>query len=269
MAEPTSYTVTYDFSGFQASNPQTPLPASPLDTEFDNVATSIASIIAALANVRRSDGRIANEQVTYDSLDAQVKALLGGEHDVTIADLDPTVIALQPDAEGGVANDKLMTPLRTKQAVDSYRAFASQGAAQAGAETTTVMSPARTKDQLDALRAFASEAEAEAGTEAAKVMSPLRTADAIAALRPAFTATAELTWAEIADGDSATQTITVAGAVVGMPAVIGYPATAIQAKLLPVAWVSAADTVSIRISNVSGGALTPTAGEYTATVIGF
>jgi hypothetical protein len=68
MANPSPYTVAYSFSGFQANNPATPLPAPQLDSELGNVSASIASVISALGSVRRSDGALANGIVTYDSL---------------------------------------------------------------------------------------------------------------------------------------------------------------------------------------------------------
>lgn len=79
MAAPTSYTVIFNFSGFQASNPETPLPGSSVDGEFANVATSITSIIAALAEVRRSDGALANDIVTLDSLADEVTQKFQGQ----------------------------------------------------------------------------------------------------------------------------------------------------------------------------------------------
>lgn len=68
MANPSPYTIAYSFSGFQANNPATPLPAPQLDSELGNVSASIASIISALGSVRRADGLLTNGIVTYDSL---------------------------------------------------------------------------------------------------------------------------------------------------------------------------------------------------------
>lgn len=68
MADPTDYTPDYSFSGFQASNPTTPLPASKIDDELANVSVAIDRAVAAIKDVRRSDGALKNNIVTYDSL---------------------------------------------------------------------------------------------------------------------------------------------------------------------------------------------------------
>lgn len=68
MSDPTGYSVVYSFSGFQANNPTSPLPAPNLDNEFANIADSNASIIQALKNIRRPDGALNNGVVTYESL---------------------------------------------------------------------------------------------------------------------------------------------------------------------------------------------------------
>ena len=269
MAEPTPYTVTYDFSGFQASNPTTPLPAAELDNELDAIAASIASLIAAAGDIRRSDGHLQNGLVTYESLDAQVQTLLGGAHSVTVPDLSPTALANEGEAAAGLSNDKLMTPLRTSQQLDALRTFSSQAAAQAGAEETTVMSPLRVKNALDALRAFADQTEANAGVITDKVMSPATAKEAVRNLRPLTSATASLTWSEIADGDSAQQDITVNPCSVGDKVVVGYPAAGLTAKVIPFAWVSASNTVTLRLTNLTGGANTPPAGSYKVTALRF
>lgn len=59
-------------------------------------------------------------------------------------------------------------------------AYADQPEAEGGSATDRVMSPQGTKQYVDARRA--SEAEAKAGTDADKLMTPQRTAEAIAAL---------------------------------------------------------------------------------------
>lgn len=267
MADPTPYEVAYSFSGYQATSPADPLPAGPLDVELAALETTIASLIAALAEVRRSDGNLQNGSVTWDGLDADVQALILSVTDrVTIGDLNAGAFAAQAEAEAGVANDRIMTPLRAKQALDALRAFASQAEAEAGASNTVVMTPLRAKQQVDALRALASQAEAEAGTNNTKVLTPLRGAQQIDALRAALTATNALTWGSIAAGASADQTITVTGAVANDRVVLGLP-DGLVSGLIPFAWVSAADTVKIRIHNITAGALTPHSGAATAYAV--
>lgn len=81
MADPTTYTVTYSFSGYQATAPSDPLPASSLDNELANIATAIASLVGAVTDVRREDGALPNGIVTLDSLATEVGTRLGVEYD--------------------------------------------------------------------------------------------------------------------------------------------------------------------------------------------
>lgn len=60
MPDPTPYNVSYSFSGYQALNPNRPLPAGPLDVEFANLAVTLGETISALADVRRTDGNLQN-----------------------------------------------------------------------------------------------------------------------------------------------------------------------------------------------------------------
>lgn len=79
MANPTPYVKGYDFSGYQAANPTLPLPAQQVDAELNDVATSIGEAIAALADVRRSDGALKNLVVTTEALAVDVRSLLAGD----------------------------------------------------------------------------------------------------------------------------------------------------------------------------------------------
>ena len=77
MAAPTRYSPDYDFTGFQSANPNTPLPADKLEIELNNVELTTGEIITNLGLIQRSDGALSNGVVTYDSLNAAMKALLG------------------------------------------------------------------------------------------------------------------------------------------------------------------------------------------------
>lgn len=72
MADPTPYAAAYSFSGYQATNPADPLPGSSVDTEFFNIAESIATLVAAVKDVRRADGHLQNGSVTLNSLSSGV-----------------------------------------------------------------------------------------------------------------------------------------------------------------------------------------------------
>lgn len=69
MANPSPYVVSYSFSGFQANNPTTPLPAAALDNELANIATAIAQGGAFAETIIRPDGSLQNGVVTFDSLE--------------------------------------------------------------------------------------------------------------------------------------------------------------------------------------------------------
>jgi hypothetical protein len=75
MTNPSPYVVSYSFSGFQASNPTTPLPAPALDNELANIATAIAAVDAFAQNVIRADGALQNNIVTFDSLEVGLQLL--------------------------------------------------------------------------------------------------------------------------------------------------------------------------------------------------
>ena len=77
MAAPTRYSLTYDFTGFQSANPNTPLPADKIEIEFNNIGLSVGETITNLGLIQRSDGKLQNKIVEFDSLSDATKALLG------------------------------------------------------------------------------------------------------------------------------------------------------------------------------------------------
>jgi len=68
MADPILYTVSYNFSDFQANSPTTPLPAPKVDNEHANIATAIAALVSAVKDLRNADGTLKNGSVTFNSL---------------------------------------------------------------------------------------------------------------------------------------------------------------------------------------------------------
>lgn len=77
---------------------------------------------------------------------------------------------------------------------------------------------------------------------------------------------ATLDFANMAANGMDVQALTVTGAVVGAPVIIGAPST-IEAGLTWCGFVSAADTVTVRVHNNSGGALNPAAAVWKACVL--
>jgi len=82
------------------------------------------------------------------------------------------------------------------------------------------------------------------------------------------TATATLNFAEIAAGASEDLTITITGAAANYSVSLGLP-TAPEAGIVFTAFVSAADTVTVRATNITTGAINPASATFRATVIGF
>lgn len=83
-------------------------------------------------------------------------------------------------------------------------------------------------------------------------------------------AVASLTFPAVAAGGVQSQTVTVRGAQVSMPVILGVP-NAVQsiAGLSVGASVSAADTVTIYVKNTSGGSITPAVATWVATVLNY
>jgi len=78
MANPNPYTPSYSFSGWQSANPAKPLPAPQVDNELANISTSLNDAISALNQIRRSDGKLVNQIVTFESLDNDLRAGYSG-----------------------------------------------------------------------------------------------------------------------------------------------------------------------------------------------
>ena len=83
-----------------------------------------------------------------------------------------------------------------------------------------------------------------------------------------LSATATLDFPSISSNDTHTLTITVTGAVAGDSVFLGCPA-GLDAGLIFCASVTAADTVTVRMHNSSGGSVDPASGTFRATVIRF
>jgi hypothetical protein len=83
-----------------------------------------------------------------------------------------------------------------------------------------------------------------------------------------LSALAALDFGSIAAGATAELTISVTGAAVGDSVHLGTPAS-LEAGLIVVARVSAADTVKVRVYNSTSGAIDPASGNFRATVISY
>lgn len=79
MAQPTRYSRSYSFTGYQAANPSDPLPAQRVDAEFDAVALTTDETRANLALIQRDDGKLRNASVHPDAFDGASLLLMGSK----------------------------------------------------------------------------------------------------------------------------------------------------------------------------------------------
>jgi len=83
-----------------------------------------------------------------------------------------------------------------------------------------------------------------------------------------LTATATLNFGSISANSSANLTMTVTGAKAGDAVFIGLP-SAFEASLMAMGFVSATNTVTIKVHNASGGSVDPASGTFRATVFNY
>jgi hypothetical protein len=72
---PIRYSIGYSFSSFQANSPSASLPGQKLDIELASISDSTESLRSSIADIRRSDGKLNNNLVTFDSLAPEVTFL--------------------------------------------------------------------------------------------------------------------------------------------------------------------------------------------------
>lgn len=80
-----------------------------------------------------------------------------------------------------------------------------------------------------------------------------------------ISASASLSFGSIASNGVGTLTLSVTGAVTGKPVILGAP-SAIEAGLTWSGYVSAPDTVTVRVHNGSGGSVAPATATWTVMV---
>ncbi|MER8374428.1 hypothetical protein [Mesorhizobium sp. M1406] len=79
MPSPQKPPIAYDYVAFQQEQQQNPFPGSQLKNDLANLKKGVDETIDALADVRRSDGKLQNQSVTPDSLTPATLALITGE----------------------------------------------------------------------------------------------------------------------------------------------------------------------------------------------
>ena len=68
MTTAPTYNRLYNFTNFQTLNPTTPLPASQLDAELNQIKITLDAILQNLALIQKSDGTLANGTVGANQL---------------------------------------------------------------------------------------------------------------------------------------------------------------------------------------------------------
>lgn len=124
MSDPTDYVPDYSFSGFQSSSPSSPLPATKLDAELASISTAITNHASAIEDVRRSDGALKNNIVTYDSLSKSLQLTF----DPTNGDAVAAAIAIaQAAATAASGSASSASTSATNAATSAAAAAASAG----------------------------------------------------------------------------------------------------------------------------------------------
>lgn len=77
MSQPPAYSPSSDFSDYATANPAAPYNGANHDTEYENIATTLAAVLANLIRIQRDDGKLANQSVHPDALSVATKNLLG------------------------------------------------------------------------------------------------------------------------------------------------------------------------------------------------
>jgi len=100
VTNPTKYQQSYDFTGFQANNPNSPPPGVQIDIQLESIEQSIGQTVDALSDVRRSDGALQNGIVTQDSLSVG----LVGQITTATAGLVTLAATARDDAQSAAAD---------------------------------------------------------------------------------------------------------------------------------------------------------------------
>lgn len=107
--QPTPYVPDYNFTAFQASNPNAPLPAVKIDAEFAHVADTLGGVLGNLALIQRDDGQLTNDIVTIDAISDDVLEAMAAAivvhskgQDAAVPNFTFEITTLAPGAPGTV-----------------------------------------------------------------------------------------------------------------------------------------------------------------------
>lgn len=137
MADPEKFTPGYSYTVSVIPN----FPGTRFDQDFMNLETSIDTIVEAIKDVRRSDGKLKNAIVTLDSLDPQVAAGVGAGALASAEAAAGSAIAANDSAEAaaesaGAALDRAAAAAGYATAALGYSSTALTYRNEAGTERT-------------------------------------------------------------------------------------------------------------------------------------
>jgi hypothetical protein len=144
MAYPTIYDVTYSYTGFQQSQGNNSFPGTQLDADLAGLEDSIGGLSMFMRNVIRSDGKLNNGLVTFDSLSLALQGQIG---DTTAVDELIAASAAAVSAASAAAADVVLTHAdvtSTHADVTTAGASATAAAGSATAAATSATNAATT-----------------------------------------------------------------------------------------------------------------------------
>ncbi len=77
MTQPTPYTRQYNFTDFQTTNPNAPLPGAQVDAELNAVKVTSDQTRVNLGVIQRDDTKLRNQSVHKDAFDLDALAMIG------------------------------------------------------------------------------------------------------------------------------------------------------------------------------------------------
>lgn len=145
MAEPTQYDKDYDFSAFQSTKPDEPLPGDRLDTELQNIETALDETQGALRDIRRSDGQLRNGIVTPESISPLTLTVLGiaatpNEDVITVAENIEDVVSVADNMAAVLAAEgNAISAAEAAEAADDSADAAKEYAENANAQSRYIV----------------------------------------------------------------------------------------------------------------------------------
>lgn len=171
MADPTVYAPGYDFVGTDKG--------ADLNAELQNIQSSIASVVSALADVRRSDGRLQNQVVTVDALNPLSIASLGSlseglEAQVEDALADAGAAAVAADTARVAAIAAQVGAVTAAEQATAAAVSATASASTAADAATTATGAATTATSAATAASGSATAAATSATNAAATLANSR-----------------------------------------------------------------------------------------------